>query len=133
MRDKSKGRARPRAGKASGSPRASLNWPLTFVIPAKSLPRTRYGAGIQTWRRQLRIFVIPAKAGIQSGLRRILKLLVDPVGPGRAGAMPSEPRAHIPVRGAWESACGWEARWNVWLASPSSPMWRGDGEQPRRP
>ena len=107
MRDKSKGRARLRAGKASGSPRASLNWPLTFVIPAK--------------------------AGIQSGLRRILKLLVDPVGPGRAGAMPSEPRAHIPVRGAWESACGWEARWNVWLASPSSPMWRGDGEPPRRP
>ena len=77
-------------------------------------------------------FVIPAKAGIQSGMRRLLKLLVDPVGPGRADTPPSGPRAGVPVRGAWESACGWEARWNSWLANPSGPMWRGDGEQPHR-
>ena len=77
-------------------------------------------------------FVIPAKAGIQSGLRRVLKLLVDPIGPRSAGPPPSGPRGHVPVRGAWESACGWEARWNAWLASPSSPVWRGDGEQSHR-
>ena len=87
------------------------------------------------WRaalRQLLAFVIPAKAGIQFAFRRLLKLLVDPIGPRGAGPIPSGPRPHVPVRGAWESACGWEARWNVWLASPSSPMWRGDGEQPHR-
>ena len=88
------------------SARKALRWPFTFVIPAK--------------------------AGIQSGLRRLLKLAVDPVQPHRAGSIPSGPRGHVPVRGAWESACGWEARWNAWLASPSGPMWRGDGEQPHR-
>lgn len=77
-------------------------------------------------------FVIPATAGIQSGLRRVLKLLVDPIGPRSTVAPPSGPRGHVPVRGAWESACGWEARWNAWLASPSSPVWRGDGEQSHR-
>ena len=89
-------------------------------------------AGIQSgWRGRLS-FVIPAKAGIHSGLRRIVKLMIDPIGPPSAGGIHSGPRPHVPVRGAWESACGWEARWNVWLASPSSPMWRGDGEQPHR-
>ena len=98
---------------------------LTFVIPAK--------AGIQSSVRRLLRVVIPAHAGIQSGLRRLLRLLTDPIGPHRAGARPSGPRAGVPVRGAWESACGWEARWNAWLASPSSPVWRGDGEEPHRP
>ena len=79
-------------------------------------------------RRLLRL-VIPAHAGIQGGLRRLIRLLTDPIGPHHAGAMPSGPRAHVPARGAWESACGWEARWNAWLASPSSPVWRGDGEE----
>ena len=82
--------------------------------------------------RRLHTFVLPAKAGIQSGMRKLIKLMVEPVGSGRAGAPPAGPRPHVPVRGAWESACGWEARWNVWLASPFSPMWRGDGEQPHR-
>ena len=77
-------------------------------------------------------FVIPAKAGIQSGLHRLLRLLVDPIEPRSADVGPSGPRPHVPVRGAWESACGWEARWNAWLASPTGPMWRGDGEQPHR-
>ena len=85
--------------------------------------------GLRTALPRLLTFVIPAKAGIQSGIRKLLKLMVDPVGPGRAGTPPAGPRTHVPVRGAWESACGWEARWNVWLSSPSSPMWRGDGEQ----
>lgn len=80
----------------------------------------------------LRTSVIPAKAGIQSGLRRVMKLLFDPIRPHRNGAPPTGPRGHVPVRGAWESACGWEARWNAWLASPSSPVWRGDGEQSLR-
>ena len=89
-------------------------------------------AGLRAALRWLRTFVIPAKAGIHSGLRRLIALLFEPIGPGTAGPIPSGPRPHVPVRGAWESACGWEARWNVWLASPSSPMWRGDGEQPHR-
>ena len=93
-------------------------------------PRTRPSAR-EAPRRPF-AFVIPAKAGIQSGLRRVLKLLVDPVGPSPNGVPPSGPRPHVPVRGAWESACGWEARWNAWLASPTGPMWRGDGEQPHR-
>ena len=98
---------------------------LTSVIPAK--------AGIQTGLRRLLTFVIPAKAGIQTGSRRLLRLLTDPIGPHRAGPASPGRRAHVPARGAWESACGWEARWNAWLASPSSPIWRGDGEEPNRP
>ena len=94
-------------------------------------PRSKPSAR-EALRRRL-TSVLPAKAGIQIRLRWMLGLLVDPVGPRGAGAIPSGPRPHVPVRGAWESACGWEARWNVWLASPSSPMWRGDGEQSNRP
>ncbi len=66
---------------------------------------------------------------VRVGLRRLIGLLIDPVGP--KGTERSRPRqsSRLPVRGAWESACGWEARWNMWLASPTSPMWRGDGQE----
>ena len=109
---------------AKPSARDALRRPFAFVTPAK--------AGIQSTLRRILTFVIPAKAGIQSGLRRALKLCIDPIRPRGAGAPSSGPRGHVPVRGAWESACGWEARWNAWLASPSSPVWRGDGEQSLR-
>ena len=65
----------------------------------------------------------------RAGLRRLIGALIDPVGSAPPGPVHSGRRGRAPVRGAWESACGWEARWQAWLANSSTPVWRGDGEE----